>query len=183
MSLHKYDCLRAHKATMAHTIELRVPFLDKSFIDYVMNLNPKFKQINDEQNIEKYILRKAFDNQEFLPNNILYRIKAQFSDAVSSKEENLIDSLKDYAEKQISTEEFLNKDITFPIHTPISKEHFLYRTIFEKFYPHQSCIKTVDHNDKSIACSTERALKWLNINQHSILNDPSGRSCLIIKKK
>lgn len=182
LNLHKYDCLRAHKACMANTIEIRVPFLDKDFIDYVMNIDPEYKMINTKnKNIEKYILRKAFDNT-YLPDEILWRQKDQFSDAVSSKEENWIDSLKEYAESLISDKEFNNRQKKFPINTPITKEHYLYRKIFEEYFPHENCIKTVDHNTKSIACSTERALKWMNIEEQSNLNDASGRSLIDIYK-
>jgi asparagine synthase (glutamine-hydrolysing) len=179
-NLHKYDCLRAHKVTMAHTLELRVPFADRDFIDYIMNIDPQYKMINkkSEQFIEKYILRKAFDNGEFLPHDILWRVKEQFSDGVSSKKENVIESLKKHAEDNISEEEFNNKEVLFPINTPLTKEAFLYRKIFEKFYPHECCIKTVNENSKSIACSTERALKWLGIDESNKTNDPSGHVML-----
>ena len=174
--LHKYDCLRAHKSCMANTIEIRVPFLDKDFIDYVMNIDPDYKMIKKEnKNIEKYILRKSFENN-YLPDEILWRQKDQFSDAVSSKEENWIDSLKAYAESLISDKEFKNRKKKYPLNTPVSKEHYFYRKIFEEFFPHKNCIETVDHNIKSIACSTERALKWMNLKENSNLNDASGRS-------
>ena len=178
--LHKYDCLRAHKSCMANTIEIRVPFLDKDFIDYVMNIDPEYKMIKKEnKNIEKYILREAFDNN-YLPEEILWRQKDQFSDAVSSKEENWIDSLKNYAESLVSDKEFKNRKKKFPLNTPISKEHYLYRKIFEEFYPHKACIQTVEHNSKSIACSTQRGLKWMNLKENSNLNDASGRSIIDI---
>ena len=182
-SLHKYDCLRAHKATLASTIELRVPFLDKVVIDYFMNIDPLHKMINKSKPIEKYILREAFNDGTFLPQEILLRTKAQFSDAVSSKTENVIDSIKLYAETKISHDNFLLKDKLFPIHTPISKEQMLYRNYFAQAFPNESCIKTCDFNNKSIACSTERALKWLNINEFSMINDPSGRSMNMLNKK
>lgn len=177
-ALHKYDLLRAHKSTLANTIELRVPFGDKDYIDYVMNIDPKYKMINKEKenNIEKYILRKAFDNGEFLPKEILWRVKEQFSDGISSEKENLIDELKKHAEKKITDMEFDEKDKNFPVNTPISKEAFLYRQIFEKFYKKDCCIKTVDDNSKSIACSTKRAMEWLGIDENDIRNDASGRS-------
>jgi len=181
-NLHKYDCLRAHKACMANTIEIRVPFLDKDFIDYVMNIDTKYKMINEEhKNIEKYILRNSFNNN-YLPNEILWRQKDQFSDAVSSKEENWIDSLKEYAESLVSDKEYKNRKKKFPINTPITKEHYLYRKIFEEYFPYENCIKTVDHNTKSVACSTERGLRWMNINEKSKLNDASGRSLLDVYK-
>jgi asparagine synthase (glutamine-hydrolysing) len=177
-SLHKYDLLRAHKAVLASTLELRIPFGDRDFIDYILNIDPIFKIIDkdSEQNIEKYILRKAFDNGEFLPDDILWRVKEQFSDGISSEKENLIDSLKNHAEKEISDEEIFNKETLFPVNTPVTKEHMLYRKIFEKFYPSECCIKTVDCNTKSISCSTERGLKWLSIDENDISNDASGRS-------
>lgn len=179
LQLHKYDCLRSHKSGLANTIEVRVPFLDIDFVNYVMNIPPKYKLINSKQPIEKYILRKAFDNNEFLPDSILYRQKEQFSDGISNSENNLIDQLKNYAEDQISDSEFINRETLYPINTPISKEHMLYRKIFEeKFNNDPNTIETVDHNSASIACSTKRGLSWLNLNNNSELNDPSGRSVL-----
>jgi len=179
LQLHKYDCLRSHKSGLANTIEVRVPFLDIDFVNYVMNIPPKYKLINSQQPIEKYILRKAFDNNEFLPDSVLYRQKEQFSDGISNSENNLIDKLKNYAEEQISDTEFINRETLYPINTPISKEHMLYRKIFEeKFNNDPNTIETVDHNSASIACSTKRGLSWLNLNNNSELNDPSGRSVL-----
>ncbi len=187
-NLHKYDCLRAHKSGIANTIEVRVPFLDIDFVDYVMNIPPKFKLINDKQPIEKYILRNAFDHKtngiDFLPEHILYRQKEQFSDGISNSETNLIDSLKDYANTMITDAEFNDRHIFYSVNTPISKEHLLYRKIFEsKFNDNDNVINTVDHNTESIACSTKRALTWLNLQNNSILNDPSGRSIIDIYDK
>lgn len=184
LQLHKYDCLRAHKTGMANTIEVRVPFLDINYVNYVMNISPKYKLITENQNIEKFILRKAFDtNDEFLPKHILYRQKEQFSDGISNTENNLIDQLKEYAELQISDQEFEKKEELFPINTPISKEHMLYRKIFEEcFNNSEKTILTVDHNIYSIACSTKRGLMWNQISTDSNLNDPSGRSIIEIYK-
>ena len=178
-NLHKYDCLRTHKSGMGNTIEVRVPFLDTDFVNYVMELNPKYKMINKEQSIEKFILRKAFDNNKFLPNSVLYRQKEQFSDGISNNENNLIDKLKLYANNKISDDIYERRDILFPINTPISKEHMLYRMIFEKVLNNKhNTLLTVDHNAESIACSTKRGLSWLNLKNTSELNDPSGRSII-----
>jgi asparagine synthase (glutamine-hydrolysing) len=179
MSLYKYDCLRSHKSGMANTIEVRVPFLDTEFVNYVMNLRPKYKMITLNQPIEKYILRKAFDNNQFLPNSILYRQKEQFSDGISNNENNLIDELKLYANNIISDEKFEKRNLIYPINTPISKEHMLYRQIFEKqFNKNLNAVLTVDHNAESIACSTKRGLEWLKLDKSSELNDPSGKSII-----
>ena len=176
--LHKYDLLRAHKTSLANTIELRVPFAYQPFVDYVMSIDSEKKMINPngDNNIEKYILRKAFDNGEYLPQDILWRAKEQFSDGVSTEKENVIDYLKKHADAVISDDEFNKKNETYPVNTPITKEGYLYRKIFENKFPHKSCVETVDHNIKSISCSTERALRWMGLDENSEINDPSGRS-------
>ena len=179
--LQRYDCLRAHKATIANTIEIRIPFGDKIVVDYVMNLNPECKMYGfgldgeiGEKKIEKYILRKAFDG--WLPDEILWRKKEQFSDGISSDKENVINVLKQHAENEISDKEFAERNNIYPINTPSTKEGLLYYKIFNKLFKHDSCLKTVDHNTKSVACSTERGLKWLNIDENNKMNDPSGHS-------
>ena len=92
--LYKYDLLRANKSLMSWGIEGRVPFLDKDFVEYSMSFDPEAKMITKEhQNIEKWVLRKAFEdkNDPYLPENILWRQKEQFSDGVGY---NWVDGLK-----------------------------------------------------------------------------------------
>ena len=171
--LHLYDCLRANKSLSAWGVEGRVPFLDKEFIDYSMNLDPKLKMISSDK-IEKHILRESFKG--YLPDDILWRQKEQFSDGVGY---SWIDSLKEYADKSISENDFRNRNEIFPVNTPKSKEEFLFRRIFEKHFPGDDCALCVP-SSKSVACSTEEALKW----DKSFLdmNDPSGRSIKKIHK-
>ncbi|MBQ6057335.1 MAG: asparagine synthase B, partial [Treponema sp.] len=82
--LHLYDCLRANKSLSAWGVEGRVPFLDKEFIDIAMRLNPSdkmnIKLAVGKQRMEKWILRKAFE--DYLPKEICWRQKEQFSDGV-----------------------------------------------------------------------------------------------------
>jgi len=171
--LHLFDCLRANKSLSAWGVEGRVPFLDKEFIDYSMNIDPKLKMISSDK-IEKHILRDSFNG--YLPNDILWRQKEQFSDGVGYK---WIDSLKEHAEKSVSDKDYNNRLIIFPVNTPKSKEEFLFRRIFEKHFPGDDCALCVP-SSKSVACSTEEALKW----DKSFLdmNDPSGRSIKKVHK-
>jgi asparagine synthase (glutamine-hydrolysing) len=101
-NLHLADCLRANKSTSAWGLEARVPFLDKEFLELAMNIDPQEKMITKER-MEKYILRKAFDTPEepYLPDDILWRQKEQFSDGVGY---GWIDALKDTAEKMVTDE-------------------------------------------------------------------------------
>ena len=171
--LHQYDCLRANKSLAAWGIEGRVPFLDKQFIDVAMGINPEDKMIKNGR-IEKWVLREAF--KDYLPESVLWRQKEQFSDGVGY---SWIDSLKEYADKQISDMDFDDRVERFPINTPRSKEEFLFRKIFEKHFPGDDCALCVP-SSKSVACSTEEALKWDKEFENMI--DPSGRSVKKVHK-
>ncbi len=171
--LHLYDCLRANKSLAAWGVEGRVPFLDIDFLDYSMNIDPSHKMITNEK-IEKNILRESFNG--YIPESVLWRQKEQFSDGVGY---SWIDSLKEYAEKQISDMDFNDRVERFPINTPRSKEEFLFRKIFEKHFPGDDCALCVP-SSKSVACSTEEALKWDKEFENMI--DPSGRSVKKVHK-
>ncbi|MEO6695446.1 MAG: asparagine synthase B [Ignavibacteria bacterium] len=171
--LHLYDCLRANKSLAAWGVEGRVPFLDKEFLDTAMRLNPKDKMAVDGK-MEKWILRKAFE--DYLPENILWRQKEQFSDGVGY---SWIDTLKAFAEEQISNEMLNNAKDRFPINPPMSKEEYRYRAIFSEHFPSDSAAKCVP-SVKSVACSTPEALAWDVSFQNT--NDPSGRAVKSVHK-
>ena len=166
-SLHLYDCLRANKSLAAWGIEGRVPFLDKEFIDEAMTLNPKDKMI-DNQRMEKWILRKAFE--DYLPDEILWRQKEQFSDGVGY---SWIDSLKEYVSDLISDQEMADAKIKFPIKTPTTKEEYYYRSLFSEHFPSNTAAMSVPQ-EPSIACSTKIALEWDEA--FKSVNEPSGRA-------
>lgn len=158
--LHKYDCKRANKATAAWGVEVRVPFLDKDFVDFVMQIDPLLKMINKSHPMEKWILRKAFEG--YLPDEILWRQKEQFSDGVGY---SWIDGIKDKV-KDIPDRVYEKKQ-------PLTKEAQYYRRIFEKRLPHPKSIDIVPWS-RSVACSTERALKWDE--EWEGVDEPSGRA-------
>ena len=165
--LYQYDCLRANKSLAAWGIEGRVPFLDKEFMDVAMRINPKDKMINKDR-MEKWVLRKSFEN--YLPDSVAWRQKEQFSDGVGY---DWIDSLKELVNKEVSDAMFKNAKFTFPFQTPMSKEEYYYRSIFESHFPSETAAKTVP-SVPSIACSTPIALEWDKSFKN--MNDPSGRS-------
>ena len=173
--LHMFDCARANKSTSAWGVEARVPFLDKEFIDVAMRLNPKDKMCVDGK-MEKWILRKAFDDNTYLPDEVLWRQKEQFGDGVGY---SWIDSIREFVEEQVSDQQLANAGFRFPINTPDTKEGYFYRTIFEGYFPQESAAQCV-LSGKSIACSTVEALEW----DESFKNnaDPSGRSMKDVHK-
>ena len=165
--LHLYDCLRANKSLAAWGGEGRVPFLDKEFVDIAMRLNPKDKMCGHGK-IEKHIVREAFES--YLPKEIVWRQKEQFSDGVGY---SWIDSLRDYAEQEVSDQMFAQAAQRFPLNTPLTKEAYLYRSIFEELFPLQSAIMAVPYG-KSVACSTPKAIEWDE--KFKTMADPSGRA-------
>ena len=131
--LYLYDVLRADRCIAAHSLEARVPFSDKDFVSFVMAINPDIKM--NKNGIGKFLLREAFKEDKLLPEHILWRDKAAFSDAVGH---SMVDELKKYAESLFSESDLKDAHQKFSYRTPFTKESLLYRTIFEEFYPHQS---------------------------------------------
>ena len=144
-----------------------MPFLDKEFMDVAMRLNPAAKMCPGNT-MEKKILREAFE--DLLPASVAWRQKEQFSDGVGY---NWIDSLKAVAEASVTDEQMAAAAERFPINTPMNKEEYCYRSIFEEHFPSESAARSVP-SVPSVACSTAVALEWDAAFKN--LNDPSGRA-------
>ncbi|MDP3742114.1 MAG: asparagine synthase B [Candidatus Micrarchaeota archaeon] len=166
-SLSKYDCLRANKSTAAWGVETRVPFLDKEFLEYAMAIDPSEKLCPGPK-IEKEILRKAF--QGYLPDEILWRQKEQFSDGVGY---SWIASLKQHGEETVTDEMLGDAEQRFRTGTPTTKEAYMYREIFNEVFQNKTAALTVP-TGPSIACSTPTAFRWSK--EFEKMNDPSGRA-------
>jgi len=141
-NLHTSDCLRANKSTAAWGLEVRVPFLDKDFIDVAMGYDPAEKMFGPGKRMEKYTIRKAFEDKEnpYLPDDVLWRQKEQFSDGVGY---SWIDTLISTAAANISDEEFAKSAERWPINPPLTKEAFFYRSVFDELFPHEGAKDTV----------------------------------------
>lgn len=131
--LYLYDVLRADRCISANALEARVPFGDLKFVDYVMSISPNLKL--NTYGKGKYLLRKAFSG-EYLPEHILMREKAAFSDAVGH---SLVEILKEYAESCYDDKMFEAGVLRYQDHCPpITKESLLYRDIFERHFAGQA---------------------------------------------
>ncbi len=128
--LYMYDVLRADRCISAHALEGRVPFADKSFVEYAMSIDPAKKM--NIYNKGKYLLRHAFEGLGYLPDAILFREKAAFSDAVGH---SMVDYLKALAEEKYSDEDILKAKDKYSYCPPFTKESLMYRDIFESFFP------------------------------------------------
>ncbi|KAI8817566.1 asparagine synthase [Fimicolochytrium jonesii] len=165
--LHTADNLRANKSTMAWGLEARVPFLDKHFLDTAMSLSitPANRKLTSRapyhHKTEKYVIRKAFDTpaDPYLPDDILWRQKEQFSDGVGY---SWIDSLKSHSEQKISDQVFAKRAERFPHDTPNTKEAYWFREVFEQRFPQKACLESV--------------VRWIPRRDWGCPEDPSGRA-------
>ncbi len=127
-NLHSFDVLRAERCFSSHGLELRVPFLDKDFIQYVMNIDGRLPY----DGIEKYILRESFKELKEMPKQILYRQKERLSDGIGFM---WVPTLIRYCNEQV--EEMKEE---YDYNRPKDKEEYYYRNIFEKYYPGKATV-------------------------------------------
>jgi len=96
--------LKADKMTMAHSLELRVPFLDKAVFEVASKIPTSLKTANGTT---KYILRKAVEG--IVPDHVLNRKKLGFPVPIRHW---LKDEMNDWAKKTIqesNTDHLFNK--------------------------------------------------------------------------
>ncbi len=174
LALNMFDCARANKSLAAWGVEGRVPFLDKEFIDIAMRLNPQDKMCGNGK-MEKHILRECFEDD--LPAAIAWRQKEQFSDGVGY---SWIDTLRETAEAKVTDQQMESAKFRFPYNTPVTKEGYVYREIFEELFPLEDAAKCVP-GGPSVACSSAKAIEWDESFQNCV--DPSGRAVQAIHNK
>ena len=127
--------LRCDHSTAGAGLEVRVPFLDKNFLSFYMSINPELKMAKGSERIEKYLLRKAFDNTNLLPASVLWRVKEGMSDGVSSQTRGWFEIIQEHAEKLVSDEELMNCSSKYQNNPPRSKESLWFRDLFNMYYP------------------------------------------------
>lgn len=129
--IYYFDVLRSDRSIASHGLEARTPFLDKAFVENYLSIPLKYRK----NNIEKYILRKAFNNTGLLPENILWRTKEAFSDGVSHHTESWFVTIQKYAK------EFYSKKGIDLSMSEAEKKY--YKDIFDNFYP--NCDKIIPY--------------------------------------
>jgi len=146
--LGRVNLQRTDRMTMAHSLEARVPFLDREFVNCVMKINPDRKMItkgNNPRLKEKAYLRSIFENVEPLPgmkipHDVLWRTKAMQSEGVG---ENWASILQHRAREKISDSDMQKAAERFPHATPQTKEEYFYRDIYDFYYPGEVAKRTI----------------------------------------
>jgi asparagine synthase (glutamine-hydrolysing) len=172
--IHLFDVLRSDKSISSHGLEPRTPFLDRSFVNLVLSLPPFYRNHKNFDAPEKYLLRKGFcvnnlkygytpvlnsNNNQVLPDSILFRKKEAFSDGVSSKGRSLYLILQEFISAELNKKENTDK------YTPcLETEKYYYKKIFEEHYPN---------------CSNVLPYFWMP--KYTNATDPSARTLNIYK--
>jgi asparagine synthase (glutamine-hydrolysing) len=136
--IYLFDVLRSDKSISSNGLEPRTPFLDRTFVNYVLSISPYFRNHINLNQPEKYLLRQSFNEINFvnyngsqiLPNEILWRKKEAFSDGVSSKSRSLFTILQEFIANQ-------RDKVKEPC---IELEKKYYKEIFDKEFPNCSHI-------------------------------------------
>jgi asparagine synthase (glutamine-hydrolysing) len=141
--IHMFDVLRSDKSISSNGLEPRTPFLDKTFVNYVLSIPSDIRNHNNFCNEksgkpEKYLLRESFSEYTdgkgnlILPYNILWRKKEAFSDGVSSKGKSLYEILQEFIAEYYNN---LQQGKKFEIRPSIYYEKKYYKSIFDKEFP------------------------------------------------
>jgi asparagine synthase (glutamine-hydrolysing) len=140
--IHFYDVLRADRGIAENGIEARVPFLDHRFVDLYLSIDPKlrhpasYKEYKEYKNtsLEKWLLREAFNVDDFLPSEVLFRKKEAFSDGVSSMKKSWYQIVQEFANEKYSDEYLESEKERIGFNKPPSKEALYFRKIWEEYF-------------------------------------------------
>lgn len=149
-NLCNYDILRTDRMSNAFSLELRHPFLQKTFVEYLLSIHPKIKRFqvykNTEEPIEKYIIRKSFDinvqetlNDIYLPDSILWRRTKCVCESLSNFELRLDNYFNNFITDQMFDFKLTQQQYSYDkITKPKTKEELFYREIFDKLFPNRN---------------------------------------------
>jgi asparagine synthase (glutamine-hydrolysing) len=125
--IHYFDVLRSDRSISANGLEARTPFLDKQFVAVVRSIHPSFLRPGVTGQIEKEILRCAFDDDVILPIKVLWRRKEAFSDGVSTPEKAWFQEIQERLQKGIHMQWEKNDPSVYQGHIrPTSGEDYYY---------------------------------------------------------
>lgn len=136
--IHMFDVLRSDKSISSHGLEPRTPFLDKQFVAVARSCSTDLLRPKLGEQVEKWLLRRAFDDGNTLPHDVLWRKKEAFSDGVSSQEKSWYEIIQEKAEAVVPSDWKERAVKNYNHMTPQTAEQYLYRFCFERNYGKES---------------------------------------------
>lgn len=161
--IHLYDGLRADRGIASNGIEARVPFLDHSFIETYLSIDPKLRVPTN--GMEKWLLRESFKDTGLLPHEVLYRKKEAFSDGISSKKKSWYEIIHEYVNELYTEEDYNKKKVEYEYLKPVSKESLYYRELFSHYFGYGNVCEVIPYYwlPKWVGATTEPSARTLSI--------------------
>lgn len=133
-TIHHFDVLRSDRSISSHGLEPRTPFLDKNFVAVARSIPTVWRRPVMGLRPEKGILRKAFEADGLLPEEVLWRRKEAFSDGVSQQTKSWYEEIQERLQgvTEMPPIGFLAEK--YPKMTPQTLEAYYYRVIYMNFY-------------------------------------------------
>jgi asparagine synthase (glutamine-hydrolysing) len=138
--IHLYDVLRSDRCISSHGLEPRTPFLDKNVVATWRAMDTQFRRPRKATlegrgaQMEKQVLREAFELDNYLPFEVLWRKKEAFSDGVSATHDSWYKRCIEFAQTKGITVDIIQQ-ITMGWHNPPqTEEAYWYRVLFEDSY-------------------------------------------------
>jgi asparagine synthetase B (glutamine-hydrolysing) len=147
-NISKYDLLRCDKIAGSFGLELRQPFLDVSFVEYILSIHPKLKRAQmsgySKDPVEKYIIRKSFDNNGisddfYIKSEILWCNRQDITRSFN----DMKNQLQEYFDTIYNDMDFLNLlqlESQSSKTLPKTKGEIYYKKIFNALYPNMNNI-------------------------------------------
>jgi asparagine synthase (glutamine-hydrolysing) len=141
--MYMFDVQRSDRSISSHGLEPRTPFLDKQFVAVARSLPTHWRRPIKGKQVEKWILRRAFDDGATLPHQVLWRKKEAFSDGVSSQEKSWYQEIQERVVHYMPEDWFDKAQRHYQHLPPQTAEQYYYRYIFEAEFsrtPSQTCV-------------------------------------------
>ncbi len=170
--IHYFDVLRSDRSISSHGLEARTPFLDKGFIQSYLSIPDTLRDHGHNNLCEKFILRKAFEDMNLLPKEVLFRTKEAFSDGVSKSTRSWFEIIQEFASLKFNESDFKKAEQKYydsifydryaNIDDALQSSH---REFLSKVVPYKWMPKFVNATD-----SSARTLKLYNsVNNNSVV--------------
>lgn len=146
-NMHKFDLLRSDKISNMFGLEVRHPFLEKTFIEFMLSIHPSLRRqgyySNTQPKVDKYMFRKSFSENVcgecMMEECNLWRTHRCLCESLTNFELRLTN----YIETNLVTDEMYNSilntlmnEIGNNVNTlPSDKTEMYFRIIYRKYYP------------------------------------------------
>jgi asparagine synthase (glutamine-hydrolysing) len=141
--IYMFDVQRSDRSISSHGLEPRTPFLDKQFVAVARSIPAYWRRPIKGKQVEKWILRRAFDDGITLPHQVLWRRKEAFSDGVSSQEKSWYQEIQERVKPFMGDDWYERAQRNYTHLPPQTPEQYYYRHTFEAEFsrtPSQTCV-------------------------------------------